>query len=161
MELKKIMKRGMHAVADLILPRVCDVCGDRLLLGERHICLHCLADMPLTRFWDMKHNPMADRFNAAIQTSLVEERESGHDGQTCRHERYERIENQHHDRRIQKRHNQPDIGFTELFHQMMRTSFVGSSSESRWLSVPMNARTTTITSSDSVAPKCQSLDLPN
>lgn len=88
MELKKIMKRGMHAVADLILPRVCDVCGDRLLLGERHICLHCLADMPLTRFWDMKHNPMADRFNAAIQTSLVEERGSGHDGQTCRHERY-------------------------------------------------------------------------
>lgn len=88
MELKKIMKRGMHAVADLILPRICIVCGDRLLLGERHICLHCLADMPLTRFWDMKHNPMADRFNAAIQTALVEDSVSGHDGQTCRHERY-------------------------------------------------------------------------
>ena len=40
----------------------------------------------------------------------------------------EGIENQQNDRRIQKRHNQRDIRFSELFHQRMRTSFRGSSS---------------------------------
>lgn len=62
--------RGLRALADLILPRVCIVCEDRLLLQEKHICLHCLADMPLTRFWERSHNPMADKFNAVIQERL-------------------------------------------------------------------------------------------
>lgn len=62
----------MKAAADVLLPRVCAVCGERLLLSERHICLNCLADMPLTRFWTMPHNPMADRFNLLIQKSLEE-----------------------------------------------------------------------------------------
>lgn len=62
----------MKAAADVLLPRVCVVCGERLLLSERHICLNCLADMPLTRFWTMEHNPMADRFNLLIQKSLEE-----------------------------------------------------------------------------------------
>lgn len=57
-------------MADLILPRVCVVCGERLLMGEKHICLHCLADLPLTRFWERAHNPMADKFNAVIQMGL-------------------------------------------------------------------------------------------
>lgn len=62
--------RGLRAMADLILPRVCVVCGERLLMGEKHICLHCLADLPLTRFWERAHNPMADKFNAVIQMGL-------------------------------------------------------------------------------------------
>ena len=66
----QVAGRGLRAVADLILPRVCIVCGERLLLGEKHICLHCLADMPLTRFWEMKHNPMSDKFNAIIQVGM-------------------------------------------------------------------------------------------
>jgi len=64
------MARGLKAVADLILPRTCIVCGRKLLLDEKHICLFCLADMPQTRHWTMKHNPMADRFNAVIQKGL-------------------------------------------------------------------------------------------
>ena len=75
------MKRGMtswmKAAADVLLPRVCAVCGERLLLSERHICLNCLADMPLTRFWTMEHNPMADRFNLLIQRSLEESAPDG------------------------------------------------------------------------------------
>ena len=62
--------RGMKAAADLLMPRVCVVCGGRLLLNERVICLHCLADMPLTHFWEQKCNPMADRFNDVIQHGL-------------------------------------------------------------------------------------------
>lgn len=60
----------LHAVADFLLPRLCIVCGRRLNVRERHLCLHCLADFPLTRFWKMKANPMADRFNLLIQNAL-------------------------------------------------------------------------------------------
>lgn len=60
----------LKAATDLLLPRRCIVCGRKLLLHEKHICMHCLADMPLTRFWNMSHNPMADRFNSVIQHGL-------------------------------------------------------------------------------------------
>ena len=58
--------RFLKAAADLILPRRCIVCGRKLLLDEKHLCLSCLCDMPLTYFWKQPYNPMADRFNAAI-----------------------------------------------------------------------------------------------
>ena len=64
------MIRGLRAAADILLPRVCIVCGRKLLLGEEHVCLYCQSDIPLTRFRLLKHNPMADRFNEAIQRQL-------------------------------------------------------------------------------------------
>ena len=78
----------MKAAADVLLPRVCVVCGERLLLSERHICLNCLADMPLTRFWTMEHNPMADRFNLLIQKSLEESVQDGCTQNSWSRERY-------------------------------------------------------------------------
>lgn len=60
------IKEGLKAAGDLLLPRTCIVCGSRLLINEEHICLHCLADMPLTHFWESSHNKMADRFNEMI-----------------------------------------------------------------------------------------------
>lgn len=62
--------RGLRAVADLLLPRVCIVCGRKLELDENHICRDCLDDIPLTRFHLLSHNPMADRFNEIIQKHL-------------------------------------------------------------------------------------------
>ncbi len=61
------IRRQIRAAADILLPRVCAVCGCRLNLEEKFICLECLADMPLTRFWERSHNPMADKFNEKIQ----------------------------------------------------------------------------------------------
>lgn len=58
------------ALLDLVLPRHCVVCGGRLLLRERFICLECLSDLPLTRYWQLSHNPMADKFNARIQAEI-------------------------------------------------------------------------------------------
>ena len=58
------------AVGDIFLPRTCVVCGKRLLLRERFLCLPCAADLPLTYFWTVDHNPMADKFNALIQRRL-------------------------------------------------------------------------------------------
>ncbi len=61
------LKRFLRAAGDVVLPRVCIVCGRRLHLTEEHLCLGCLLDMPLTRFWERGHNPMADKFNEKIQ----------------------------------------------------------------------------------------------
>ena len=57
----------LRAVGDLLLPRVCVVCGRPLGLYERHLCLTCAADVPYTRFWLQSHNPLADRFNAVLE----------------------------------------------------------------------------------------------
>ena len=68
--MKRRVIRGMRAATDMILPRRCLVCGRKLNLAERHLCLCCLGDTPLTRFWSIIHNPMADRFNEVIQKHL-------------------------------------------------------------------------------------------
>ncbi len=61
------LRDALLAIADLAMPRVCVVCGRNLLLRERHICLECEADLPLTRFSSQRDNPMALAFNSAIQ----------------------------------------------------------------------------------------------
>lgn len=58
------------AVADLVMPRICVVCGARLGLRERHLCLGCLADMPYSHFWEYEHNVMADKFNRQIRDNV-------------------------------------------------------------------------------------------
>lgn len=55
------------ALADLFLPRLCCVCGTELGRNERHVCIGCLAGMPLTLSWTLRRNPMAERFNALIE----------------------------------------------------------------------------------------------
>ncbi len=62
----------LKAAGDLLLPRKCIVCGRKLILHEKHLCMYCLADLPLTRFWNWSHNPMADKFNEVLEKSLVE-----------------------------------------------------------------------------------------
>lgn len=56
----------LTALADMFLPRLCCVCSGELGRNERHICLSCLADMPLTMNWLVRRNPMAEKFNALI-----------------------------------------------------------------------------------------------
>ena len=60
------LRTFFRAVADFVMPRVCVVCGTRLLLCEDHICACCLAELPETHFSRVSHNPMADAFNARI-----------------------------------------------------------------------------------------------
>ena len=64
------MKIFLKCLADILLPRTCLVCGTVLQRSEEHICLHCLADIPLTYFWHSAHNAMADKFNECIQRYL-------------------------------------------------------------------------------------------
>ena len=59
--------RQVVALGDLLMPRECPVCRQTLRVYERYICLHCEADLPLTYYWELAHNPMADRLNAALE----------------------------------------------------------------------------------------------
>lgn len=60
------MGKMLLALGDLVIPRTCPVCGRPLGVHERHLCLYCAADLPLTYYWERSHNPMADRLNAAL-----------------------------------------------------------------------------------------------
>lgn len=73
--MKKSIEIIINAIADLLLPRTCIVCGCRLNIREEHLCLHCLNEIPQTYFWMQDHNEMADRFNDMIQKNPDEYRE--------------------------------------------------------------------------------------
>lgn len=66
------LKTFLLSASDLLMPRVCICCGRQLLAGERHLCSTCLADLPLTLYENMVHNPMADKFNAAVEAQGYE-----------------------------------------------------------------------------------------
>lgn len=59
-------RKALSALADMVMPRTCVVCGTTLLPAEDCICTECLSDMPYTRFWTMSHNRMADKFNERL-----------------------------------------------------------------------------------------------
>lgn len=59
------------SVADVLLPRICTVCGRRLSPSEIFLCQNCRDDIPFTYSWDREYHPAADRFNEAIQKDTV------------------------------------------------------------------------------------------
>lgn len=64
------LREWVTALGDLFLPRHCVVCGRRLTLAERHLCLPCRSDLPYTHFWERTHNPMADKYNDRIREQV-------------------------------------------------------------------------------------------
>lgn len=65
------LRSAALSVADLVLPRVCIVCGRTLLLSETHLCTACAADLPRTFFAGQRDNPMAEGFNAMVERELA------------------------------------------------------------------------------------------
>ncbi len=65
------IRRSFASLTDLLLPRECIACGEKLLTHEKHLCLHCSVDLPQTYFWTLSHNPMSDKFNERIQEHIV------------------------------------------------------------------------------------------
>lgn len=60
------------SIPDFLMPRVCICCGRALLPCEQQLCCVCMADLPLTHFERMIHNPMADKYNALIKAPKYE-----------------------------------------------------------------------------------------
>ena len=65
------LRSAALSVADLVLPRVCIVCGRTLLMSETHLCTACAADLPRTFFARQRENPMAEGFNAMVERELA------------------------------------------------------------------------------------------
>lgn len=51
----------------LFFPRHCIVCDDVLEPGCMHVCPGCMADLPLTYFWDWVQNPQFERVAGRVQ----------------------------------------------------------------------------------------------
>lgn len=66
-----VLKDEAWSALDVILPRKCLVCGRRLNVNEKYLCIYCEADLPLTRYWSQIHNPMADKLNEMIQRGIT------------------------------------------------------------------------------------------
>ena len=62
--------KWLKLLMDVLLPRVCVVCGRKLNSKERNLCLYCLAELPHTFFWERSRNPMADKFNGLIERGV-------------------------------------------------------------------------------------------
>ena len=47
---------------NLFYPNICSVCGNDLVKGEQALCLECLYNLPLTRYWNEPNNAVAQTF---------------------------------------------------------------------------------------------------
>lgn len=56
MTVKQHVIRLLQSVLDVWLPHYCCICGRRLLTGEEHTCLNCLAQLPTTKLRGEKGN---------------------------------------------------------------------------------------------------------
>lgn len=55
-----------HALADVLMPRICPVCGNALHADEQHICRSCLVALPRTHLEDVEFNTMEQLFAGKV-----------------------------------------------------------------------------------------------
>jgi ComF family protein len=58
-------------LTELLFPKLCVVCGDKLIEQEQWICLHCLHHIPRTNFHLDPDNPVAQIFYGRIPIELA------------------------------------------------------------------------------------------
>ena len=62
----------LAALLDFFFARMCPICGNRLELDERPLCLRCNIDMPRTMFWEHPYdNPLARMYWGKIPVEKV------------------------------------------------------------------------------------------
>ena len=54
-------------LTELLYPRLCVVCGDKLIEKEQWICLHCLHHIPRTNYHLTPNNPVSQIFYGRVQ----------------------------------------------------------------------------------------------
>lgn len=62
----KTIRQWLGAAADVVLPRVCPVCGKSLDGDETWLCRRCLAGLPRTRYEDITFNTMEQHFAGQV-----------------------------------------------------------------------------------------------
>lgn len=61
------MKRLISEFVDLFYPRLCIICQRALMTNERHLCLHCLQQMPRTNYHTKVDNPIEQLFWGKVE----------------------------------------------------------------------------------------------
>lgn len=67
----KYIKYLTNCFLELIFPRVCMVCGQKLIQSEQHICLPCFFHMPRTNFHLQQENPMEQLFYGRVPIEVA------------------------------------------------------------------------------------------
>ena len=60
------IRQWLGAAADVVMPRVCPVCGQALDNDERWLCRRCLAALPRTRYEEVDFNTMEQQFAGQV-----------------------------------------------------------------------------------------------
>lgn len=58
-------------LTELLFPRLCVVCGDKLIEQEQWICLHCLHHIPRTNYHLDRDNRVAQLFYGRVEIELA------------------------------------------------------------------------------------------
>ena len=61
----------LYYLTELIFPRLCVACGDRLIEQEQWICLDCLHHIPRTNFHMEPENPLAQMFYGRVRIEFA------------------------------------------------------------------------------------------
>ena len=61
----------LYYLTELIFPRLCVACGDKLIEQEKWICLHCLHHIPRTNFHLEPENPLAQMFYGRVRIEFA------------------------------------------------------------------------------------------
>jgi len=61
----------LNYLTELFFPRLCVVCGDKLIEQEQWICLHCLHHIPRTNFHLEPENRVAQLFYGRVQIEFA------------------------------------------------------------------------------------------
>ena len=62
----KTLTEWGRALADVLMPRLCPVCGKALVADERYICRGCLAALPRTHLEEVDFNAMEQLFAGKV-----------------------------------------------------------------------------------------------
>ncbi len=63
----KTIKQWLNAATDVVMPRVCPVCGKALDSDEQWLCRKCLASLPRTHYEDVDFNTMEQHFAGKVR----------------------------------------------------------------------------------------------
>jgi ComF family protein len=63
--------RLLYYLTELVFPRLCVICGDKLIEQEQWICLHCLHHVPRTNFHKVAENPVAQLFYGRVRIEFA------------------------------------------------------------------------------------------
>lgn len=62
-----LLHKMAASFSHLLFPHVCRGCGSDLLEAHQYLCLHCIADLPLTHFAAHENNPVEKTFWGRIE----------------------------------------------------------------------------------------------